>query len=52
MAIDIGHQVQHARGEFRRWGQGIERLDFLITTFAFCWLLARFFVFALRRFRW
>jgi hypothetical protein len=29
-----------------------ERLDFLITAFALCWLAVRFSFFALRRFRW
>ncbi|MFH1572365.1 MAG: hypothetical protein ABIG68_00180 [Acidobacteriota bacterium] len=36
----------------RRWRKRAERLDFLITAFAFCWLMVRFFFVALRRFRW
>ena len=52
MAIDVKRRIRQTSRDLRRWGERIERLDFLITIFAFCWLLARFFIFMLRRFRW
>ena len=56
MSADLRRRARRVTRGLKQWSkrcrERVEQFDFLITTFACCWLLTRFFIFALRRFRW